>query len=149
MEWHDPDCRRMDPVPFDNDLWACQACGTVGPLRFFADSLGECATPEPASNKDAHKESIQRLSWPECVEYSQEPFGQDVEKTLCLVKANYPKVATGITYQVGEVSDAYGREILPIIYPKLIEPSHIRLLELLPAPREKALEGRFRVVDVE
>ncbi|KAG5751436.1 hypothetical protein H9Q72_001024 [Fusarium xylarioides] len=149
MEWHDPDCRRMDPVPFDNDLWTCQACGTVGPLRFFADSLGECATPEPASNQDTHKESIKRLSWPECVEYSQESFSQDIEKALCLVKANYPKVATGITYRVGEVSDAYGREILPVIYPKLAERSHIRLLELLPAPREKALEGRFQVVDIE
>ncbi|KAF5581290.1 heterokaryon incompatibility het-6 [Fusarium pseudoanthophilum] len=149
MEWHDPDCRRMDPVPFDNDLWTCQACGTVGPLRFFADSLGECATPESASNQDTHKESIKRLSWPECVEYSQEPFSQDIEKALSLVKANYPKVATGITYRVGEVSDAYGREILPVIYPKLTERSHIRLLELLPAPREKALEGRFQVVDIE
>ncbi|EXK98284.1 hypothetical protein FOQG_01251 [Fusarium oxysporum f. sp. raphani 54005] len=149
MEWHDPDCRRMDPVPFDNDLWTCQACGTVGPLRFFADSIGECATPEPASYDDTHKESIKRLSWPECVEYSQESFSQDLEKALCLVKANYPKVATGVTYRVGEVSDAYGREILPVIYPKLTERSHIRLLELLPAPREKALEGRFQVVDVE
>ncbi|ENH70979.1 hypothetical protein FOC1_g10008350 [Fusarium oxysporum f. sp. cubense race 1] len=110
MEWHDPDCRRMDPVPFDNDLWTCQACGTVGPLTFFADSIGECATPEPASYDDTHKESIKRLSWPECVEYSQESFSQDIEKALCLVKANYPKVATGVTYRVGEVSDAYGRE---------------------------------------
>ncbi|KAH7169060.1 heterokaryon incompatibility protein-domain-containing protein [Fusarium sp. MPI-SDFR-AT-0072] len=149
MEWHDTDCRRMDPVPFDNDLWTCQACGTVGPLRFFADSIGECATPEPASNDDTHKESIKRLSWPECVEYSQESFSQDIEEALCLVKANHPKVATGVTYRVGEVSDAYGREILPVIYPKLTERSHIRLLELLPAPREKALEGRFQVVDVE
>ncbi|KAL9567147.1 hypothetical protein ACKAV7_008916 [Fusarium commune] len=149
MEWHDIDCRRMDPVPFNNDLWTCQACGTVGPLRFFADSIGECATPEPASNDDTHKESIKRLSWPECVEYSQESFSQDIEEALCLVKANHPKVATGVTYRVGEVSDAYGREILPVIYPKLTERSHIRLLELLPAPREKALEGRFQVVDVE
>jgi hypothetical protein len=111
MEWHDPDCRRMDPIPFDNDLWTCQACGTVGPLRFFADSIGECAIPEPASYDDTHKESIKRLSWPECVEYSQESFSQDIEKALCLVKANYPKVATGVTYRVGEVSDAYGREV--------------------------------------
>ncbi|KAF5246729.1 hypothetical protein FANTH_6799 [Fusarium anthophilum] len=149
MEWHDPNCRRMDPVPFDNDLWTCQACGTVGPLRFLADSLGECATPEPASNQDTHKESIKRLSWPECVKYSQETFSQDIEKTLCLVKANYPKVATGVTYRVGQVSDAYGRELLPVIYPMLTGRSHIRLLELLPAPREKALEGRFQVVDIE
>ncbi|KAI1050150.1 hypothetical protein LB506_001321 [Fusarium annulatum] len=149
MEWHDPNCRRMDPVPFDNDLWTCQACGTVGPLRFFPDSLGECATPEPASNQDTQKEPIKRLSWPECAEYSQGSFSQDIEKALCLVKANYPKVATGVTYRVGEVSDAYGREILPVIYPKLTERSHIRLLELLPAPREKALEGRFQVVDIE
>ncbi|KAF5549583.1 heterokaryon incompatibility het-6 [Fusarium mexicanum] len=149
MEWHDPDCRRMDPVPFDNNLWTCQACGTVGSLRFLADSLGECATPEPASNQDTHKESIKRLSWPAGVEYSQEPFSQDMKKTLCLVKANYPKVATGVTYRVGQVSDAYGRELLPVIYPMLTGRSHIRLLELLPAPREKALEGRFQVVDIE
>ncbi|KAF4952538.1 hypothetical protein FGADI_6609 [Fusarium gaditjirri] len=150
MEWHDPDCRRMDPVPFDNDLWACQACGTVGPLRFFADSNGgESATPEPVSNDDTHTESIKRLSWPECVEFSHESFSQYIEKALCLVKANHPKVVTGITYRVGQVSDAYGREILPVIYPTLTESSHIRLLELLPAPREKALEGRFQVVDVE
>ncbi|KAF4968359.1 hypothetical protein FSARC_4305 [Fusarium sarcochroum] len=146
MDWHDPDCRRIDPVPFDDKLWTCQACGTIGPLDFSAE---ETAIESTQQQPDQNLTTIKPLSWPACVDYATISQNEDTAKALSWVKERHQKIDTGITYQVARVSDAYGRELQPVIYPQLIESSHIRLLKLLPAHYTMALEGSLLVVDVE
>ncbi|EYB28739.1 hypothetical protein SNK04_005230 [Fusarium graminearum] len=149
MDWHDPDCRRIDPIPFDDKLWTCQACGTIGPLEFSIDEPAEAVTSSAHHEETHSKEEIKPLSWPSCVDYITDAPSEDIGRVLQQIQASQGMVCSGITHQAATVSDAYGREIQQVEYPKLTQPSHIRILELLPAPREKALEGRLLVVDVD
>ncbi|CEI61042.1 hypothetical protein FVEN_g11402 [Fusarium venenatum] len=149
MDWHDPDCRRIDPIPFDDKLWTCQACGTIGPLEFPIEEPVETTTSS-ANHEERHQyEAIRPLSWPSCVGYLTDALDEHVGRALQQVQVSQDMVCSGITHQAATVSDAYGREIQQVVYPELTQPSHIRILELLPAPREKALEGRLLVVDVD
>ncbi|KAM0307422.1 hypothetical protein ACHAPM_000137 [Fusarium culmorum] len=149
MDWHDPDCRRIDPIPFDDKLWTCQACGTIGLLEFSIDEPAEAVTSSAHHEETHSKEEIKPLSWPSCVDYITDAPSEDIGRVLQQIQASQGMVCSGITHQAATVSDAYGREIQQVEYPKLTQPSHIRILELLPAPREKALEGRLLVVDVD
>ncbi|GKU01990.1 heterokaryon incompatibility protein het-6 [Fusarium langsethiae] len=149
MDWHDPECRRIDPIPFDDKLWTCQACGTIGPLEFSIEESVETVTSSAHHEETHPKEALRPLSWPSCVGYLTDAPSEDIGRVLQQVQASQGMVCSGITHQAATVSDAYGREIQQVVYPKLTQPSHIRILELLPAPREKALEGRLLVVDAD
>jgi hypothetical protein len=111
MDWHDPDCRRIDPIPFDDKLWTCQACGTIGPLEFSIDEPVE-ATTSSANREETHtKEAIRPLSWPSCVDYLTESPDENIGRLLQQVQVCQDMVCSGITHQAATVSDAYGREV--------------------------------------
>ncbi|RGP78663.1 hypothetical protein FLONG3_3200 [Fusarium longipes] len=152
MDWHDPDCRRIDPIPFYDKLWTCQACGTIGPLDFPVDDPAGAVTSSGNREETRAEVAIRPISWPSCVDYLTDTPSDDIRNALHEVQANQGMVCSGVTHQAATVSDAYGREqsqIQQVEYPELTQPSHIRILELLPAPREKALEGRLLIADVD
>lgn len=111
MDWHDPDCRRIDPIPFDDKLWTCQACGTIGPLEFMVEDPAEAAPPTVYKEEEHPLEAIGLLSWPSCVHYLTGPPDESIGNTLQKVQASQGMVCTGIAHQAATVSDAYGREV--------------------------------------
>jgi hypothetical protein len=111
MDWHDPDCRRIDPVPFDGKLWTCQACGTIGPLEFSIDDPQEPIISTASHEETHHKEAIRPLSWPSCVDYLTDAPDEIIGNALQEVQASQGMVCSGITHQAATVSDAYGREV--------------------------------------